>query len=93
MAGETNVEASAPGTGRRILLVVGATVVTVVGLIGFFVGSNNAGRVTGVEIFGTVVLPTTPWAVAAYGVVLSATALALLFGFVELASRLEERDG
>lgn len=81
---------TAPGAGRRILLAVGAVLVATSGVVGFLVGTNNEGRVEAVEVFGTVVLPATGGAVAAYAVVLSAVALAVLFGLVELASRYDE---
>lgn len=84
---ERAVGPAAEGTGRRILLLVGASVVAVAGLIGFFVGTNN--EVATFDAFGVVTLPGSGLAVAAYGVVLSGLALAVLFGLVELASRLE----
>jgi hypothetical protein len=75
--------------GKRILLVVAAAVVATSGIVGFFVGSN--GSVVGPEaaLFGLVTVPTTPATMAAAGVVLSAAMLAVLFGLVELATRLE----
>jgi hypothetical protein len=81
------------GYGRRVMLLVGAVVVLTTGTVGYVVGTNNAGRVPPVDLFGLglVPVPTTGPAWAAVGVAVAATGLAVLFGLVELASRLEDR--
>lgn len=93
---DTAVEAGAgrEGLGRSILVAVGVCVVAVSGLVGFFIGSNGAEAVPEVALLGgLLVVPTTPWAMSLYGVVLSGTILVCLFGLVELASRLEGGSG
>lgn len=82
-----------PGLGRRILLAVGGIVVVLSGGIGWIVGSNGALEVA--AVLGTgFTIPVTPATVALYGVVVSTTILGVLFGLVELASRLEaDRSG
>jgi hypothetical protein len=81
------------GLGRRIMLVVGLSVVAVSGLIGSFIGSNGAEAVPQATVLGgALTIPTTPLAMTLYGVVLSAAVLAGLFGLVELASRYEDAE-
>ena len=82
-----------PGLGRRILLTVGATVILLSGGIGWLVGSNGA--IETAAVLGTgLTIPVTPGSVALYGLAVSAAILGVLFGLVELASRLEDdRDG
>ncbi|MGQ4555060.1 DUF7520 family protein [Halobellus sp. GM3] len=80
-----------PGLGRKILLSVGASVVAISGIVGWIVGSNGAEAVPESTLFGTgLSIPTTPTTFALYGVVVSALILGVLFGLVELASRLED---
>jgi hypothetical protein len=74
------------------LLAVGGVVVLTTATIGYVVGTNNAGRVPPVDLLGLVTVPTTGAAWATVGVVVATTGLALLFGLVELASRLEARE-
>jgi hypothetical protein len=86
---DDDVPASDAGAGRRILLGVGLAVVAVAGLIGYVVGTNNAGRTATTELFGVVAVPVTgPWLGLA-GVVLASLAVGTLFALVELVSRLE----
>lgn len=73
------------------MLLVGAVVVAVSGVVGLIVGANGSER-TGIEVFGLAMVPATPAAVAVYAMALSATVLAALFAAVELASRFEEAD-
>lgn len=75
--------------GRRILLFIGGAVVSLAGLVGFFVGANGASVRRSIEIFGLVTIPTTPATLATYGILLSATLITVLYGLVEVASRLE----
>ncbi|MDS0298896.1 hypothetical protein NDI76_09075 [Halogeometricum sp. S1BR25-6] len=78
------------GRGRSILLAVGVSVVALSGVLGFFIGSNGAEAVPRSALFGgLLVIPTTPLSMTAYAVTLSTLVLAVLFGLVELASRME----
>jgi ABC-type hemin transport system ATPase subunit len=86
------VEPSPAGTGRRLLGWVGLAIVTTIGLVGYIVGANNAGRAATVEVLWGLTLPVSGLTVALYGVVLSATALIVLFGLVELASRFDSES-
>ena len=76
--------------GRRVFLVVAASVVALAGVIGFFVGSNGAEVAPTISVFGLLALPTTPATLTLYGMVLAAVALAVLFGLVTLASRVDD---
>jgi hypothetical protein len=75
--------------GPRVFLLLSGFVVAAAALIGAFVGANSAERGADVVVFGVATLPTTPAAVALYAAVLAAATLAVLFGAVSLASRLE----
>lgn len=77
-------------TGRRVLLAVGGIVVLLAGLVGFFIGSNNAGSSPTFEVFSTVVLPTTPTSVALYGMLFAGVVVGGLFAAVEAASRYDD---
>ena len=89
-----NDAAGRPGLGRAILLVVGAGVVALSGIVGWIIGSNGAEAVPETTILGTgLSVPTTPGTLALYGVVLSALVLGTLFALVEFASRVEDRTG
>ncbi|WP_411963498.1 hypothetical protein [Haloferax sp. YSMS24] len=76
--------------GRDILLLVGASVVLISGILGVFIGANGGQVVAEVTFFGLLSLPTSPVAFSLYGMVVSALVLAVLFGLVEFASRLED---
>ena len=90
----SDAEAGRPGLGRKIMLGIGATVVLLSGGIGWLVGSNGAVELSEAAVLGTeVTIPVTPAAVALYGIVVSTLLLGLLFGLVELASRLEGDAG
>lgn len=79
-------------TGKRILVAVGGIVVLLAGLVGFFVGSNSAESSPTFEVFGSVVLPTTPVSVALYGMLLAGLLLGGLFAAVAVASRYDTVD-
>ncbi|KTG30867.1 DUF7520 family protein [Haloferax profundi] len=76
--------------GRNILLLVGASVVVISGILGVFIGENGGQVTEAVTLFGVLSLPTSPLAFSLYGMVVSALVLAVLFGLVEYVSRLEE---
>ncbi|RDZ61621.1 hypothetical protein C5B90_18500 [Haloferax sp. Atlit-12N] len=75
--------------GRRILFIVGASVVAISGILGVFIGENGGQVAAEISLFGLLSLPTTPLAFSLYGMVLSAALLGVLFGLVEYASRVE----
>ncbi|MFC6825446.1 DUF7520 family protein [Halopelagius fulvigenes] len=82
-----------PGLGRRILLGVGAVVVALAGIVGFFVGSNGAETVPRAAVLGGLVtIPTTPLSMSLYAVFVTTAVLAALFGLVAVASRYEDAD-
>lgn len=72
------------GLGRRILLGLGGFGVLLGGALGFVVGANSGGELTVIE---PLAVPLTPWAMAGYGMVVVAVAIAALYGAVSLASR------
>jgi hypothetical protein len=76
--------------GRRVFGVVAVTVVSLAGVLGFFVGANGSAVAPTITVLGAVALPATPLTMSAYGMVLAAAALAALFGLVSLASRFDE---
>ncbi|POG54995.1 DUF7520 family protein [Haloferax marisrubri] len=76
--------------GRRILFIVGASVVVISGILGVFIGENGGQVAAEISLFGFLSLPTTPLAFSLYGMVLSAALLGVLFGLVEYASRVED---
>jgi hypothetical protein len=77
-------------SGRRVFVVVAATVVAIAGVLGFFVGSNGAAVAPTIPIAGGFALPTTPVTMTLYGMVLAAVSLAGLFGLVTFVSRFDE---
>ncbi len=78
--------------GRRVFLVVAATVVLIAGGIGFFVGANGASVAPTISVLGWFALPTTPATMTVYGMLLAAVSLGVLFGLVTLASRFDDVD-
>ncbi|SFG77817.1 hypothetical protein SAMN04488063_2910 [Halopelagius inordinatus] len=90
-ANDADAPPGRPGLGRRILLFVGAVVVALAGMVGFFVGSNGAESVPEVPLLGGLVtVPTTPLSMTLYAALLATAILATLFGLVALASRYED---
>ncbi|RDI70396.1 DUF7520 family protein [Halopelagius longus] len=82
-----------PGLGRRILLGVGATVVVLAGVVGFFIGSNGAETAPRVAVLGGLVtIPTTPLSMSLYAALVAAGVLTVLFGLVAVASRYEDAN-
>ncbi|ELZ97669.1 MULTISPECIES: DUF7520 family protein [Haloferax] len=75
--------------GRRILLLVGASVVVISGILGVFIGENGGQVAAEISLFGVLSLPTSPLAFSLYGMAFSAVILAVLFALVEYASRVE----
>ncbi|WP_435146202.1 DUF7520 family protein [Halobaculum sp. P14] len=83
---EATVEAG--DDGARYFLVAGAVGTLFVAAAGYVVAANNA--VAAVDVFGVVTLPGSPAAMAAYGATLSVLVLAVLFGLVSMASRVDD---
>jgi hypothetical protein len=82
-----------PGLGRTILLAVGGSVVVISGVLGFFIGTNGAEAVPRTTVLGGALsFPTTPLAMALYGVAVSTVLLVTIFGLVSLASRFDDAD-
>jgi hypothetical protein len=83
-----------PGLGRKILLAVGVSVIVISGFVGAIIGGNGAAVVPESAILGTALtIPTSPVAMALYGMAVATLVLGTLFGLVELASRLEDAEG
>jgi hypothetical protein len=81
------------GLGRTILLAVGATVVAISGVLGFFIGTNGAEVAPQSAVLGgALTLPTTPLAMTLYAMAVSTVVLVSLFGLVSLASRFDDAD-
>ena len=76
--------------GRRVLIGVGIAVVVLAGIVGFVIGGKSAETRSTIVVFGTVALPASGGAVAAYGAALAALVVGTLFGAVSLASRYDE---
>lgn len=76
--------------GRRVLLGVGAAVIVLVGVVGFFVGSNAGPARESIRLFGLVAVPTTPGAMAAVAAGVATVLLVLLFGAATLATRYDD---
>ncbi|WP_193788381.1 DUF7520 family protein [Haloferax mucosum] len=76
--------------GRRVLILIGASAVLVSGILGVFIGESGGQVAAEVSLFGLLSLPTSPLAFSVYGMALSVVILAVLFGLVEFASRLEQ---
>ncbi|QZX99329.1 DUF7520 family protein [Halobaculum rubrum] len=82
-------EASAVEVSGRPYLLGAAVVVTLfAAAAGYVVAANNV--VDAVTVFGLVTLSGSPATMAAYGAVLSALVLGVLFGLVTVASRFDE---
>ncbi|EMA04463.1 hypothetical protein E6P09_11240 [Haloferax mediterranei ATCC 33500] len=76
--------------GRRVLLLIGVSTVLISGILGVFIGESGGQVAAEISLFGLLSLPTTPLAFSVYGMVLSVVILAVLFGLVEFASRMEQ---
>jgi hypothetical protein len=69
---------------------VGIAVVLLAGVVGFIIGAKGAESTSTIVVFGTIALPASGGAIAAYGVALAAAIVGLLFGAVSVASRYDE---
>jgi len=75
-------------SGRPYLLGAAGTVTLFAAAAGYVVAANNV--VDAVTVFGLVTLSGSPAAMAAYGAMLSALVLGVLFGLVTIASRFDD---
>lgn len=85
----TDTDRDATAAGRRLLLAVGGVAVLLAAGVGLFVGAQSADRGVSVTVFGLVALPDSPAVVAVYAGLLAAVTLAVLFGAVTVASRID----
>ena len=74
-------------SGRPIFAAVAVLVVLVAGGIGAIVGASGQARAVSMDLLGVVSFPMTPVSMAAFGMLLTAGVLALLFGLVTVASQ------
>lgn len=74
-------------SGRPIFAVVVVVVISLAGLIGMIVGTTGQQRGMSMDLAGVVSFPMTPVSMAAFGVLVTASVFALLFGLVSVASR------
>jgi len=79
-------------SGRPIFAAGAAAVVLVGGGLGAIVGASGQERDASVDLLGLVSFEMTPVAMTAFGVLLTAGVLALLFGLVRVASRYDDAD-
>jgi hypothetical protein len=80
-------------SGRPIFAAVAVLVVLVAGGIGAVVGASGQERAVAMDLLGVVSFPMTPVSMAAFGMLVTAGVLALLFGLVALAARYDEAGG
>lgn len=73
-------------SGRPIFAVVATIVVLVAGGIGAVVGASGQERDVAMDLLGVVSFQMTPTSMAAFGMVVTAGVLALLFGLVSVAA-------
>jgi len=78
---------------RPIFAAVAAIVVLIAGGIGAVVGASGQERAVAMDLLGVVAFQMTPVSMAAFGMVVTAAVLALLFGLVSVASRYDDQTG
>ena len=78
---------------RPIFGVVAVVIVLLAGGIGAIVGASGQQRSVAMDLFGVVSFPMTPVSMAAFGVLVTAGLLAVLFSLVSVASRYDEDEG
>ncbi|UPV73129.1 hypothetical protein M0R89_11280 [Halorussus limi] len=78
---------------RPIFAAVSVVIVLVAGGIGAVVGASGQERAVAMDLLGVVSFQMTPVSMAAFGVVVTASVLALLFGLVSVASRYDDEAG
>ncbi|WP_137283570.1 DUF7520 family protein [Halorussus salinisoli] len=75
---------------RPIFAAVAVIVVLVAGGLGAVVGASGQERAVAMDLLGVVSFQMTPVSMAAFGMVVTAGVLALLFGLVSVASRYDD---
>ena len=75
---------------RPIFAAVAAIVVLIAGGIGAVVGASGQERAVAMDLLGVVSFQMTPVSMAAFGMVVTAAVLALLFGLVSVAARYDD---
>jgi hypothetical protein len=78
---------------RPIFAAVSVVVVLVAGGLGAIVGASGQERAVAMDLLGVVSFQMTPVSMAAFGMAVTASVLALLFGLVSVASRYDEAGG
>jgi pseudouridine-5'-phosphate glycosidase len=78
---------------RPIFAAVAVIVVLVAGGIGAIVGASGQNRAVSMDLLGVVSFQMTPVSMAAFGMVVTASVLALLFGLVSVAARYDDQTG
>jgi hypothetical protein len=79
--------------GRRALLVLGLAGVLSGAVLGAFAGSNRATEFPTVDLLGVLTVETSGTTLGLFGALLGLTIVAVLFGLMEAASRLENGRG
>ena len=75
---------------RPIFAAVSVIVVLVAGGIGAVVGASGQERDVAMDLLGVVSFGMTPVSMAAFGMAVTASVLALLFGLVSVAARYDD---
>ncbi|WP_435179854.1 DUF7520 family protein [Halorussus sp. AFM4] len=78
---------------RPVFGAVAVVVVLVAGGIGAIVGASGQQRAVPMDLFGLVSFPMTPASMAAFGMLVTAGVLALLFSLVSVAARYDDEAG
>jgi hypothetical protein len=78
---------------QPVFAVVAILVVLVSGGIGAIVGASGQERAVAMDLLGVVSFPMTPTTMAAFGMLVTAGVLSLLFGLVALAARYDDEGG
>ena len=78
---------------RPIFAAVSVIVVLVAGGLGAIVGASGQNREVAMDLLGVVSFQMTPVVMAAFGMFVTASVLAVLFGLVSVASRYDEETG
>jgi len=86
------VNTDATISGRPIFAAGAVVVVLIGGGLGAIVGASGQRRDASVDLLGVVSFEMSPVVMTAFGMLLTASVLALLFGLVRVASRYDDVD-
>jgi hypothetical protein len=78
---------------RPIFAAVSVIVILVAGGLGAIVGASGQKRDVAMDLLGVVSFQMTPVVMAAFGMFVTASVLAVLFGLVSVASRYDDETG